>query len=462
MLIGDFKKIKIISALLIAILILAIIILTLLSFVLLQKEYYKGVSIEGISLEEFSKEEARVAVHARADKMLAGKKVVLSYGSNEWIFRSKEIGLEYLVKEALEEAHNVGRNGNIFKRLVKVISLRREGQDISLKPNFDHSVLKTVLLKIKKKIDKEAKDATVIYKNGDIMLNKEEIGKRLDIDKNTKLVENHIIEGNYNKISLLVDEVKPAILYKDIKEIKSELSSFSTMFNPSNINRTQNLRLSCSRVDGIVIMPGKIFSMNKALGPRTLENGYREAKVILNNEYIDGVGGGVCQITSTIYNAVLKCRLKVVERTPHSLPSIYVGPGQDATIAEDYIDFKFKNNRKYPIALSAEVAESKVYIHILGKQEDTDYTVKLVSEIIEEYKPDKEEVIIDNSIQDNKEYYIQSPKNGYKSILYRDIYNKNGEIIDREKISEDVYKPIRGKVKVNQYHEKAKYATNKK
>ena len=190
----------------------------------------------------------------------------------------------------------------------------------------------------------------------------------MDVDKNVEIIENRILRRDFSVINLQVEEIVPEIQLEDISHIQEVIASFSTNFNPNNANRTYNIKLACERINNSMILPNQVFSMDKALGTRTKENGYKSAPVIIKNQLIEGVGGGVCQVTSTLYVAVLKAKLSVVERVNHSIPLGYVEPGQDATIAEGHIDFKFKNNKEYPILLNAEVSGGKIIIRLIGKK----------------------------------------------------------------------------------------------
>jgi vancomycin resistance protein YoaR len=189
--------------------------------------------------------------------------------------------------------------------------------------------------------------------------------------------------------------------------------------------------------------------MDSALGPRTLDNGYMEAKIILKNKYVDSPGGGICQITTTLYDAVLKAGLKIIQRTPHSMPSVYCEPGQDATIAEGLIDFKFKNDSGYAVCLSTYLEGNHVTIRVLGKKPLNKYIIKLKSEIFDEYPPTGVEYVIDDSVPDGQLVLTREAKNGCRAILYRETYDSSGKLIKRERISEDSYKPVQQQYKVN-------------
>lgn len=431
------------AAVLIALIIWAAALLT-------QKTFYKGVLVEGIDLSGLNIIEARTLIENSLNEKYRGQTITLQYKDRVWTLKFNDISYKFLTGEALEKAYMAGRTGSIFNRLYRMLDMTFNNVSIACEADFDRSKLKSILSDIKKQVDKKEEDASIIFKNGNIQINKEVIGALLDIDTNLRIIENQVLKRNYHNIELSVKEMIPRVVYDDIKDLKHFISSFSTIFNAGDINRSDNIRLASERINNTLLLPGDIFSMDKALGPRTAENGYKEAPVIYKNELIKGPGGGVCQVTTTLYGAVLRAKVEVLERTPHSLPLGYVQPGQDATIAEAAIDFKIQNSYNYPIAILSEVKGNRLIIKILGKKSSEDYIIKIKSEIIEEYFIDEEDVTIDNSIPDGQKVVVQKARSGFKVVVYRDIYSKNGELLDREKISEDVYKPQKAQVKVNE------------
>jgi len=366
-----------------------------------------------------------------------------------------DFSFAFQIDEAVHEAFMTGRKGGLFEKLAAISSLNKNPVNIKMHFKYDKSKLYAILEGIKAKIEQPVENAGINYQNGKITFKKETVGIHFNIDKNIEKIVNEISkidninESNINKIQLEVDIIKPHITYDDIKEIEVMLDSFSTQFNAWNSDRVHNIKLACERINNTIILPREIFSMDKALGPRTIENGYKNSTVIFMNEYVEGVGGGVCQVTTTLYNAVLKTMLDVVERTHHTLALEYVKPGLDATIAEGYIDFKFRNNKDYAISIYAEVIGNSVVIGILGKKEKEQYTVRLESQIVSEIQPDSEEIIIDNALKDGVKIYTRAAKNGIKAIVYKYLYNSKGQLVFQEKISEDIYKPVRAQVKMN-------------
>lgn len=193
------------------------------------------------------------------------------------------------------------------------------------------------------------------------------------------------------------------------------LSNFSTKYSASNRNRTTNLILAANKINGTVLMPGETFSYNKTVGERTIAAGYKEAPIYVSGRVEDGIGGGICQITTTLYNAVLYANLEVTERSNHQFVPSYAGASRDATVVYGAIDFKFKNNREYPIKLTCSVSNGIANFKIFGLKSENDYEVQITSRI------------------------TGTTSNAIYSEAYKTL-KKNGNVVSTERISKDTYK----------------------
>lgn len=159
------------------------------------------------------------------------------------------------------------------------------------------------------------------------------------------------------------------------------LSEFSTKYSTSNKNRTTNLILAANKINGTVLMPGETFSYNKVVGERSIAAGYKEAPIYVNGKVEDGLGGGICQITTTLYNAALYANLDIIERSNHQFVPSYANASRDATVVYGAIDFKFKNNRNYPIKITCSVSNGIANFKIFGLKTENDYDVEITSRI---------------------------------------------------------------------------------
>ena len=193
------------------------------------------------------------------------------------------------------------------------------------------------------------------------------------------------------------------------------LSTFSTNYSTRDTDRTTNLRLAANKINGTVLMPGETFSYNQVVGARTIAAGYKEAPIYVSGEVVDGLGGGICQITSTLYNAVVYANLEIVERSNHQFVPSYVTASRDATVVYGSIDFKFKNNRDYPIKLVCSVSGGVANFQIFGMKTENDYEVEISS------------------------YQTGKTATAIYSEAYK-ILKKNGQVVSKELLSKDTYK----------------------
>ena len=202
-------------------------------------------------------------------------------------------------------------------------------------------------------------------------------------------------------------------------------------------DRTKNLMLACEAINGTVLMPGDVFSFNDVVGERTKEKGYREATAYVGGASVPEIGGGVCQVASSIYYAVLQADLHTVQRHAHQYLVTYVPQGMDAAIYWGSFDYKFENNSPSPVKIEATVADGDVHIILWGR-EWKDYTVKLTYKILKEFPYEtKEQVVTDGSAKPGD--VIQTPYTGYDIETYRTVIDKDGNEVEKNKISYNHY-----------------------
>ena len=218
--------------------------------------------------------------------------------------------------------------------------------------------------KIHDEIYKEVQDAYLT--ENPITIHPEVEGIDFDIEEAKKILEN---DSEQYEIPLKI--TKPNVTMEQIgaEAFPNKISFYSTRYDGGDVNRSTNLELACEKINDVIVLPGETFSYNKTLGERSKAAGYKTAKVYENGEVVDGIGGGICQISSTLYNAVLKANLEIVERRNHQFITSYVEEGRDATVAYGVTDFKFKNSRKYAIKIKASASNGVATIEIFGIKE---------------------------------------------------------------------------------------------
>lgn len=274
------------------------------------------------------------------------------------------------------------------------------------------------------------------YEKEPLKVYKEVQGVDFDKEKAKKLIEKNSNDTEY-KIKLKYTEAKIKLEDLDIDMFQNLLGSFSTRYNEKNKDRTNNLNLASKKIDGTVLSPGEEFSYNKIVGERTISAGYKESKIYSNGQVVDGLGGGICQISSTLYNAVVFANLEVTERHNHQFITSYVDIGRDATVAYGSKDLKFVNNRSYPVKINMTVSSGIAKVEIYGIKEENEYNVSFDVETVSTTEYDTK-YQNDSSLAIGEEKIKQSGANGYVTKTYK-VMKKNGIEVSRELISQDTY-----------------------
>lgn len=236
--------------------------------------------------------------------------------------------------------------------------------------------------------------------------------------------------------------LKITIANKTVNDLGEEafpntLGTFTTRYDASNKNRSNNIVLASSKINGTVILPGETFSYNKTVGKRTITSGFKEAGAYAGGKVIQEVGGGICQVSSTLYNAVLYANLEIVDRSNHYFECSYVDAGRDATVSWGTVDFKFRNNRTYPIKIEAYSKNGVVKISIKGIKEEKEYEVTIQSKITSIIKKTVQ-YIEDPTLEIGEEVVEQEGHNGCTSKTYK-IVKYNGTVVSNDVISSDSY-----------------------
>lgn len=294
----------------------------------------------------------------------------------------------------------------------------------------DESVMKTIY----KSLSKEGKNAT-LDKDNDYKIVAEQYGAKYNLDDSIKAF-NKAKEGE--EFTIACKAIVPSITKEDLEKnlFKDVLGEYTTNVSGSSV-RKNNVRLAGEKCN-VILLPGEEFSYNQTVGKRTKENGFGEAGAYLNGETVQEVGGGVCQTSSTLYNAVVLANLKVTKRSNHTYISSYVPIGRDATVSWGGPDFKFKNNRDYPIKIEASYAKSKLTCKIIGTDVDGSY-VKFTSEKTGDvgFNTKYEN---DDTIPEGQQVTRTAGSNGGRAVSYRLVYDKNGNLISKTKEANSYYK----------------------
>lgn len=256
---------------------------------------------------------------------------------------------------------------------------------------------------------------------------------------------NTALYGGKTQVSAKFYKLKPSVTVSELKRFTVHRAKFSTNYNTSSASRKHNIELAVSKINGRVVRPNGVFSFNEVVGERTEENGFQNAVVIENGQFVEGVGGGVCQVSSTLYNCALLSGVKVIERRAHSVASSYVEPSFDAMVSGTSFDLKFVNDTPGNLYIKAVADGNNISFTFFG--EKPKYRYERVSVILTEIPPEEDEIIFDSQMFEGETVIVRKAKSGIKSEGYLVLYS-GLEKINTVKLHTDTYKSIRAQVKV--------------
>ena len=466
---------------------------------IINKEIITGVTIDGFSVEGLNKEEAKRLLQRKIND-----EINIYVDENLKTISLSQIEVEYDIDSAVEEAFQVGRAKNIFINNFDTLKVRKTGKNIEINSTYNEELLDNTVRKIKEEIPKAVIQPSYSIEGENLIITtgkkgftidekelKDKIIQAIDLKvmENIKIKSFEIepekieIEAIYNEvyrepkdayytknpfvvhpeqdgIDFSIEEAKKILkddkdnyiikliithAKKTTKEIGTEdfpdlLATFSTKYSSKNKPRTTNLQVATNKINGVIVMPGEIFSYNETLGKRTYERGYREAAGYSGGKVVQTIGGGICQISSTLYNTVVYANLDIVERHNHAFTTGYVGAGKDATVVYGGMDFKFKNSRKNPIKIVSSLQNGVATVSIYGMKEEVEYDVEISTTILGyiSYNTIYED---DSSLDYGAEKVTQKGQKGCKSITYK-ILKLEGKEISKTILSKDTYKAM--------------------
>ncbi len=334
-----------------------------------------------------------------------------------------------------------GKEGKVVDKELLNQNINLCLQDLTQNNNTIHVLTKNekpIVLDIDKIYSEIHKDkADAYYEKNPLRIYSEIIGVSFDKELTKQVINEqkaeYIIPLQYTYPTITINDL-------DIDIFQETLAIFTTKYNITNADRANNLELAAEKINGTVLSPNEIFSYNKVVGARTIDKGYTESKIYSNGQVVDGIGGGICQISSTLYNTAVIANLNITERHNHQFVTSYLPAGKDATVVYGAKDLKFQNNRSYPIKIETKVDNGIVTCKILGIKEDPEYSINIETEIISVTEP---EIVYeqDSNLEVGKEKIKQYGSNGTIVNAYK-ITTLDGKIISRELLSQDTYKAL--------------------
>lgn len=468
----------------------------------------KGISILGIDISNLTVEEAKTKVNNAIEERFKDENnnLILKIGENETSVTANTFNSKFDVDNAVIEAYNIGRSGNILTNNYSILFTKLFKKEVKPKLYLDDNLLSDTITDINLKMKDAVVENSYYIEKSNLIIVKGKAGYTIKTEELKEKIYEQIsnIHTNYQTIEIPIkykepdpidiqkihDEIykepqdayvekNPTVVHPEVdgvdfkisieeaekllQEDKKEytiplkitkpkktinnlgeeafpdlLATFSTRFDGSNYNRNTNIKLAAKKVNGTVILPGEKFSFNTIVGSRTIEAGFKEGTAYIGGKVVPDVGGGVCQVSSTIYNAALLANLEIVERSNHMFTTGYVAASRDATVYYGSLDFIFKNSRKYPIKMVASANGGVCKVSIYGIKEEKEYEVIIQSKITSYINPTtiyKE----DPTLEEGKEVVEQTAITGCRSEGYK-ILKLNGKIVSQTLLSKDTYK----------------------
>ena len=328
------------------------------------------------------------------------------------------------------------------------------GFDKSVALNYIYPNLDAVIEKLEKNIQVKPRNASLkINENTNkvFIIQNEVVGIELDRVELYSRISNRFLNGEDLKIEVPIKKLLPSVIGADLKKFTNLRADFSTDISNSSADRKHNIKNALNSLNRVVIAPNQVFSFNKTVGRRTKSNGYRTAKIIVNNEFVDGIGGGVCQVSTTLYNSALLSGLEIIEANKHSKQIGYVKYGFDAMVNFGSSDLKFRNNTNEKITIITNYSSKSARIRIFGESLGG-VNYKLTNEIVSitepkvEIKYDNAQEYLDKVEYDDEYFYLRRGGRGMEVKSYREKYD-GGKLVSRELLRDDKFK-VQNAIKV--------------
>jgi vancomycin resistance protein YoaR len=413
------------------------------------KVFAQGVVVSGTDIGGLSRAEAQKKIEAHLVQGLEARNLIIYKGDVSYKIPFSELGSEYNMDEMLDKAYDVGHQGNLLERYKYLRKPENNNISFDLHYIYDKEAIHTVVEAYMPKFHIDPIDATISRENRKFIITPEKEGQELDLVATTENIFNALDDTYTEDIKIEAATKKIPVKYtaESFKDIQNIVASFSTAYNNADANRNVNLKVAAGKIN-TMLQPGEVFSLAKQLEPISFATGYRNSKVIVNGKLEQGIGGGICQIASTLYNSLLLTNLDITMRQNHSLPVAYVPLGRDATYASDAIDFKFKNSTAYPMFVEGYCENNKVYVNIFAHSSvKSEYDIKFSSVVTEVIPPPAPKYVQDPTLASGTKVEELKALSGKKVKLYK-LYYKDGTLVKKELINNSYYRPRGATIKV--------------
>ena len=357
-----------------------------------------GLTLDGHSISHQSMDEVDTYLQERNTQ--SQRIHIVDPKGKETTMNLDDLGITIDRAGTLTDVMDYGYESDVMTYVMHRVDALLHGKVMNIRYKVDGPVAESYFLNYAKAMGQVGTNATITLEGDKVVHQPAKVGRKLDVTATMKRLQEQLQEGKVETLELVINEsAQPTITDKDLVSITSILGSFTTYFDGSNTSRAHNIHLASQKIHQTFIPAGGVFSFNQVVGERTPEAGYDDAPVFMGGRLVPGIGGGICQVSSTLFNTALLSGMDIVERDTHFAPVSYIPVGLDATVAWGYIDFQFKNPYSHPIYVIAEEGAGYVTITILGAKEDVPQSVT-ITKGKEQKIPNKKIEKIDDTVKE--------------------------------------------------------------
>ncbi|MCM1187155.1 MAG: VanW family protein [Lachnoclostridium sp.] len=402
-----------------------------------------GVYAEEIDLSGKTGMEAESAIAAYVESLKDVEITLVAANNKEVTVKAGDFQISWGNPELVTEALNLGTKGNVIERYKVIKEIEQEGKILDIELAFDMQAINDVLIEKCSKYDQKPMNYSLKKENDTFEVVKGQVGYTMDVETSIDAVYDYLTEewdGKPCRITLNIVTAQPKGSAEELAQVKDVLGSYTTSYKSSTGGRAANVENAGEKMNGITVYPGEEFCSQPLMAPFTEANGYYAASSYINGKVVDSIGGGICQVSTTLYNAVLLAELEVTMRYSHSMTVSYVDPSADAAIASSAgKDFKFVNNTEAPIYIECYTKNKEITFNIYGKEtRDPGRSIRYESEILETTMPQADEIIADPA-QPLGYIAKEGAHIGYKARLWK-IVTENGVEVSKTQVNRSTYK----------------------
>ena len=384
-----------------------------------------GVYIGDMDVSGMTVEEAKAYVKSEVQK-LGSSEITIQMGDDQVTTTWKDLGLKWKNTDLVEEISQLGTTGNIVRRYKEQKDLQNQSSRYEIEYSLDEEAEKAFVDSCAQFNSEPVEGSCYMGDDGMLHVEGGTDGLTLDADATLDTLQDQLETFTAGDIVIeaAVDRTSPVLTAEMLEQMDDVLGSATTDYSASSWGRAQNIQNGTAKINGTLLMPGESFSVTAAVTPFTADNGYELAPSYEAGQVVDSYGGGICQVSTTLYNAVLKAELQVDSRSNHTMIVNYVDPSKDAAIAEGIMDFAFTNTSEYPVYIAGSAYSGTLNFTIFGVEtRPSNRSIEFVSETTGQTDPSTNIKLVAKTDQ-NVGYFaqVQSAHQGLSAVLWKNIY----------------------------------------